>query len=98
MSAITDFFKRAPRRPSEVVTDLQSDFTNREKDEVAKILTEKEDNPKKRGKYRTWDSSQKLAIGTYATRHGNAAALRHYSREFPVISRQSISDFKKVCI
>ena len=53
MSTITEYFKRAPK-PSEVVSAVQSDFKNREKEEVVKQLSKKEKSVKKRGKYRTW--------------------------------------------
>ena len=52
MSTITEYFKRAPKS-SEVVSAVQSDFKNREKEEVVKQLSEKEKSVKKRGKYRT---------------------------------------------
>ena len=41
MSTITEYFKRAPNS-YEVVSAVQSDFTNREKEEVVKQLSEKE--------------------------------------------------------
>ena len=47
MSTITEYFKHAPK-PSEVVSTVQSDFTNREKEEVVKQLSEKVESVKKR--------------------------------------------------
>ena len=76
---------------------MQSDFTNREKEEVVKQLSEKEESVKKRGKYRTWDITEKLEIGEYAMRHGVASTLRCFSSKYLGISEQSINDFKKVC-
>ena len=70
--SITDFSKRAPK-PSEVVSNLESNFTNREKEEVVNKLSETEENPKKRGKYRTWSITEKIEIGKYAIRHGVAS-------------------------
>ena len=52
MSTITKYFKRAPK-PSEVVSAVQSDFTNREKEKVVKQMSEKGESVKKLGKYRT---------------------------------------------
>ena len=52
MLTITEYFKRAPE-PPEAVSAMQSDFTNQEKGEVVKQLSEKEESVKKRGKYRT---------------------------------------------
>ena len=95
MSTITEYFKRAPK-PSEVVSAVQSDFTNWEK-KVVKQLSEKEESVKKRGKYRTWSVTGKLEIGFYAIRHGVASTLRYFSSKYPGISTQSISSFKKVC-
>ena len=96
MSTITEYFKRAPK-PSEVVSAVQSDFTNREKKEVVKQLSEKEESVKKRGKYRIWSVTEKLEIGFYAIRHAVASTLTYFSSKYPGISRQSISSFKKVC-
>ena len=96
MSTITEYFKLAPK-PSEVVSAVRSDFTNREKEGVVKQLSEKEENVKKRGKYRTFSVTEKLEIGEYAIRHGVASTLRYFSSKCPGISKQSIIDFKKVC-
>ena len=85
MSTITEYFKRA-LKPSEVVSAVQSDFMNREKEEVVKQLSEKEESV-----------AEKLEIGEYAIRHGAASTLRYFSSKYPGISEQSISDFKKVC-
>ena len=52
MSTITKYFKHAPKY-SELASAVQSDFGNREKEEVAKQLSEKEQNVKKRSKYMT---------------------------------------------
>ena len=52
-------------KPSEVVSAVELDFTNREK-EVAKQLSEKEESIKKHGKYRAWSFTEKLEIGEYA--------------------------------
>ena len=76
---------------------MQSDFTNREKEEVVKQLSEKEESVKKRGKYRTWSITEKLKIGEYAMRHQVASTLRYFSSKYLGISKQSISDFEKVC-
>ena len=96
MSTITEYFKRS-LKPSEVVSAVQSDFMNREKEEVVKQLSEKEESVKKRGKYRTWSVTEKLGIGEYAMRYEVASTLRYFSSKYPGISKQSISDFKKVC-
>ena len=76
---------------------MQSDFTNREKEDVVKQLNEKEESVKKRGKYRTRSVTEKLDIGEYSIRHGVASTLTYFSSKYPGISKQSISDFKKVC-
>ena len=95
--SIRDFFKTEVPKHSEVVSNLDSkSLTEREKEEVVKSLHTVESSSKKRGKYRTWSVEQKLEIGSYAIRHGNSSALKHYSKQFPGISKQSISDFKKV--
>ena len=52
MSTITEYSKRAAK-PSKVVSAVQSDFTNREKEEVVKQLSYKEESFKKRDKHRT---------------------------------------------
>ena len=96
MPTITEYFKRAPKPPV-VVSAVQSDFTNWEKEEVVKKLSGKEESVKKCGKYRTWSVTEKPEIGEYAIRHGVASTLRYFSSKYPVISKQSISDFKKVC-
>ena len=85
MSTITEYFKRS-LKPSEVVSAVQSDFMNREKEEVVKQLSEKEESV-----------AEKLEIGEYVIRHGAASTLRYFSLKYPGISEQSISDFKKVC-
>ena len=96
MATINDYFKRVPK-PSEVVPRVASDsFTQREKDEVTKQLSESEGS-KKRGKYKTWNLTEKLEIGGYAIQHGNGAALRHFSSQYQGFTKQSVSDFKKVC-
>ena len=92
MSTITEYFKREPK-PSEVVSAVQSDFTNREKEKVVKQLSEKEDSVKILGKYRTWSVTEKLEIGEYAILHGAASTLRYFSSKYPGISKQSIGIF-----
>ena len=52
---------------------------------------------KKRGKYRTWGVTEKLEIVEYAIEYGVASTWRYFSLKYPGISKQSISDFKKVC-
>ena len=96
MSTITKHFKCAPK-PSEVVSALQSDFMNQEKEEVVKQLSKTEESIKKRCKYRAWIVTEKLEIGEYAILHGVASTLRYSSLKYPGISKQSITDFKKVC-
>ena len=59
MSTFTKYFKRTPK-PSEVVSAVQSDFTNREKEEVVKQLSEKEESVKNTG-HRV--SEKKLKLG-----------------------------------
>ena len=93
MSIITKYFNRAPKR-SEVVSAVQSGFTNQEKEEVVKQLNE---SVNKRGNYRTQSVEKKLGIDEYAIRHGVASTLGYFSSKYPRISKQSISDFKKVC-
>ena len=92
MSTITKYFKRVPKL-SEVVSAVQSDFSNPEK-EVVKLLSGKEESLKTRGKYRTWSVTEKLEIGDYAIRHGVASTLRYFSLKYPGISKQTIGDFK----
>ena len=75
MSTITKYFKHVPK-PSEVVSTVQLDFTNGEKEEVVKQLSEKEESVKKHGKYRTWSVTEKREIGEYAMRHGVASTLK----------------------
>ena len=60
MSTITEYFKCAPK-PSELVSAVHSDFTNREK-EVVKQSSEKEESVKKRGKYKTWSVTENLKL------------------------------------
>ena len=93
MSTITEYFKRA-LKPSEVVSAVQLDFTNREAEEVVKVLSEKEESVKKRGKCRAWSVIEKFE---YAIRYRVASTLRYFSSKYLGISKQSISDFKKVC-
>ena len=76
---------------------MQLDFTNREKEEVVKQLSEKEESIKKHGKHRTWSVTEKLEIGENAIRHAVASTLRYFSLKYPGISKLSISNFKKVC-
>ena len=54
---------------------MQSDFTNREKEDAVKQLNEKEESVKKRGKYGTRSVTEKLDIGEYSIRHGVASTL-----------------------
>ena len=61
MSTITKYFTCA-LKPVEVVSAVQLDFTNREK-EVVKQLSEKEESNLKQGKYRIWSATEKLEIG-----------------------------------
>ena len=97
MPTITKYFKHAPK-PSEVVSAaVQLDFTNREKEEAVKKLSEEEESIKKRGKCRTWSVTEKLEIGEYAIRHAATSTLRYFLLKYPGISKQSISNFKKVC-
>ena len=93
MPTITKYFKRVPKL-SEVVSAVQSDFSNPEKEEVVKQLSGKEESRKTHGKYRTWSVTEKLEIGEYAIRHGVASTLRYFSSKYPGISKQTISDFK----
>ena len=61
MSTITEYFKHAPK-PSEVVSTVQSDFTNREKEEVVKQLSEKVESVKKRCIYTTCSVTERLEV------------------------------------
>ena len=61
MSTITEYFKHAPK-PSEVVSTVQSDFTNRKKEEVVKQLSEKVESVKKRCIYTTWSVTERLEV------------------------------------
>ena len=63
MSTFTKYFKRAPK-PSEVVSAVQSDFTNREKEEVVKQLSEKEESVKNTG-HRVSEKNLKLVNMSY---------------------------------
>ena len=94
MSTITKYFKHVPK--PEMVSAVQLYFTNKEK-EVAKQLSEKEECIKKHSKYRTWSVTEKPEIGEYAIKHRVASTLRYFSSKYPGISKQSISNFKKVC-
>ena len=60
-------------------------------------MSDKAKSVKKRGKNRTWSVTEKIEIGEYAIRHGVASTLRYFSSKHPVISKKSISVFKKVC-
>ena len=84
-------------KPSEVVSAVQSDFMNQEKEEVVKQLSKTEESIKKRCKYRVWIVTEKLEIGEYAILHAVASTLKYSSLRYLGISKQSISDFKKVC-
>ena len=84
MSTITEYFNRAPN-PSEVLSAVQLDLRNREKEDIVKQLSEKEESVKKGTKYRKWSVTEKLA-----------STLRYFSSIYLGKSKQSISDFKKV--
>ena len=90
MSTITKYFTCA-LKPFEVVSAVQLDFTNREK-EVVKQLSEKEESTLKQGKYRTWSATEKLEIGEYVIRHGVASTFEIFfieiSRKKQAINKQ----------
>ena len=93
MSTFTKYFKRAPK-PSEVVSAVQSDFTNREKEEVVKQLSEKEESVKNTG-HRVSEKNLKLVNMSYDMELHQLWDIYH--RNIQGISKQSISYFKKVC-
>ena len=78
MSTITKYLKCVPKL-SDMVSAVQSDFSNPEKEEVVKLLSGKEESLKTRGKYGTWSVTEKFEIGEYAIRHGVASTLRYFS-------------------
>ena len=94
---IADYFPVANKNASEVVPQKDG-ATSREKEEVAKKLNRLEEKPKGRGKYKTWTVAEKVEIGNYAIQYSVAAAVRDFSKKYPKLSKQSVSDFKNVCL
>ena len=95
--SIADYFPVANKNASEVVPQIYG-ATSREKEEVTKQLKRLEEKPKGRGKYKTWTVAEKVEIGNYAIQYSVAAAVRAFSKKYPNLSKQSASDFKKVCL
>ena len=94
---IADYFPVANKNASEVVPQIDG-ATSREKEEVAKQLKRLEEKPKGRGKYKTWTVAEKVEIGNYAIQYSVAAAVRDFSKKYPKLSKQTVSDFKNVCL
>ena len=92
--SILNFFSPS-KKPSELVEDVE-DITPRECEEITHNLKKVEGKSAKRGKYRTWTFEEKLEIGNYAIKNGVASTTRNLSKKYPGLSKQSVSDFKKV--
>ena len=96
---IFSYIQKALKKPSKILDDDDIQIiTPREKEEVSKNLKKVEETGVKRGKYKTWTLDEKVEIGKYAITHTVGKAVRDLSHKYPGLSKQSVSDFKKVAL
>ena len=70
----------------------------REREEVSKNLKSLEEKGAKRGKYHMWTLEEKIELGTYVNKYTVAKTVRDFQHKYPGLTKQSVSDFKKVAL
>ena len=45
--------------------------------------------------FKIWTDEDRYDVGKYTSKHGNAAAVRHFKKDFPNIKESTVKELKK---
>ena len=104
--SILNYFQKAPKTPLQGMSSAPTEedrmdvvnLTARETEEVTKEFTVLENKGTKRGKYIKWSAEERAEIGQHAVRHAVNQTVRLLKGKYPLLTKQTVSDFKKAFI